>query len=213
MQKVLIGEKAGMSQVYNESDEAVPVTLIESPDCVLVMVRQIDGRRSVQLGFDETDGLNKPEEGHFTSRGVAPRRVLREFLVSEDSPLLEMEEGDPVGPDLFEVGERVDVQGRTKGRGFTGAMKRHGFGGGPSSHGGRFGRRTGAVGNAADPSRIFPGKKMPGRSGNEQRTQQNLNVVRVFPDENVLMVSGSIPGPDGGVVIVHSALKGANGRG
>lgn len=208
MRKLLIGKKAGMSQVFDEDGNAIPVTMVESPDCVLVLKRTVDGRPSVQIGFDRTDKLNKPEAGHFESRGVEPRRVLEEFLVDEDSPLLEMEEGDDVGPDLFEEGERIDVRGRTKGRGFSGAMKRHGFSGGPSTHGGGFGRSTGAVGQAADPSRIFPGKKMPGRFGNDWRTIQNLEVVSVFPEDRVLMVSGSIPGPDGGVVLVHDALKG-----
>ncbi len=210
MDKVLVGRKEGMTRIYNEEREVVPVTIVESPDCVLLNKREVDGRPSVQLGFEKTDKLNKPEAGQFESRGIEPRRVLREFIVAPDSPLLELENGEPVETSLFTHGDRVDVKGVTKGRGFQGSMKRWGFSGGPGSHGGGLGRKTGSIGQAADPSRVFPGKKMPGRYGNDQKTMQNLTVQKVIEAENLLLISGSVPGAEGEIVIVHSALKGDN---
>jgi len=209
MDKVLLGRKAGMTQVYNE-DDARAVTVVESPDCVVVQKRTVNDQPSIQIGFDQTDKLNRPESGHFESKGIEPRRVLQEFMVDEDSVLVEHEEGDGLSVDLFEEGEMVDVVGKTKGRGFSGVMKRWNFSGGPSSHGGRFGRRTGAIGQSADPSRVFPGKKMPGHYGNDVETVQNLEVVRVFPEKHILLISGSIPGPEGNTVLIHSAVKGAS---
>jgi len=129
MRKILIGEKAGMTRVYDEDGSAVPVTAVESPDCVVVRKRSVDGRPSVQLGFDATEGVNRPLQGHFEAQGVSPRRVLLEFLVEETSPLLEREAGDRVGPDVFDEGDFVDVTGRTKGRGFSGAVRRWNFSG------------------------------------------------------------------------------------
>jgi len=207
MRKVLMGRKAGMTQVYNEG-QAIPVTAVESPDCVVVQKRTVNDSPSVQIGFDRTDGVTKPLEGHFEAHDVAPRRVLHEFVVHEDSPLVEHEEGDDLGVDLFEEGDMVDVVGRTKGRGFSGAMRRWNFSGGPAGHGGRFGRRTGAIGQSADPSRVFPGKKMPGQYGDDITTIQNLQVKRVFDEKNLLLISGSVPGPEDGTLIIHSAVKG-----
>ncbi len=207
MRKVLIGEKAGMTRVYEGDGTAVPVTAVESPDCVVVQRRRVEGRPSVQLGFDVIDDVNQALQGHFDAHDVSPRRVLMEFLLDEDAPLGDHEEGDPVRPDLFEEGEPVDVTGQTKGRGFSGAMRRWNFSGGPKTHGGGFGRTTGSVGHAADPSRIFPGKKMPGQYGHDTETVENLRVVRVLPDEDVLLVSGSIPGADGWPVVVRDAVK------
>lgn len=207
MKKVLIGEKAGMTRVYDEDGNAVPVTAVECPDCVVVQKRRVDGRPSIQLGFDHTEDVNKPLRGHFDRHGVSPRRVLLEFIVEEDSPMLELDEADPVNPDLFEVGAWVDVSGRTKGRGFSGTVRRWNFSGGPKTHGGGFGRGTGSVGQSADPSRIFPGKKMPGHHGFEVKTVQNLQVKSVLPEEDVLLVSGSLPGSDGWPVVVQDAVK------
>lgn len=210
MMKVIIGRKEGMTRVYDEQREAVPVTVIETPDCVLVQKRKVDGRPSVQLGFERTDKLNKPEAGQFKSRGIDPRRVLKEFIVDPESPLLDLEVGDPVGTDMFSVGDAVDVKGITKGRGFQGAMKRWNFSGGPASHGGGLGRKTGSIGHAADPSRVFPNKKMPGRYGNDKKTVQNLELQKTIESEDLLLVSGSVPGSEGGTVVVHSARKGEN---
>ncbi len=208
MEKILLGKKEGMTRVYNNDDEVVPVTVIESTDCVLVEKRQVNGQQVVQLAFDKTDNLNKPEAGQFESRGIEPRRVIREFAVSEDSPLLEAETGDEVAPALFEVGDSVDVVGVTKGRGFQGVVKRWNFSGGPGSHGGGLGRHPGSVGQSADPSRIYPGKKMPGSYGNDQKTMQNLTIEKIIDEKGLLLVSGSVPGSEGGTVIIRSARKG-----
>lgn len=208
MDKILIGRKAGMTQVYDDGD-ATPVTAVESTDCVLVQKRTVNDKPSLQLGYDETSDVTKPLQGHFEAHGVSPRRVLNEFIVPETSPLAEKDEGDDVTVDQFEEGDMVDVVGKTKGRGFSGAMRRWNFSGGPAGHGGRFGRRTGAIGQSADPSRVFPGKKMPGHYGDDITTIQNLEIMRVFPDDDVLLVSGSVPGAEDGTLVIHSAVKGA----
>ncbi len=209
MRKVIIGKKAGMSQVY-EDNEAIPVTAVESPDCVVVMKRKVNNRYAIQLGFEKSDKLNKPRSGHFESRGIEPRRVLKEFMVDEESELSELEPGDDVGFEIFEEDEIVDVSGRTKGRGFQGGVKRWGFSGGPASHGGGFGRKTGSIGNAADPSRVYPGKKMPGQYGNDLKTVQNLRVIRIMPEEDLMLVSGSVPGPENSILVITDARKGEN---
>ncbi len=208
MNKVMIGKKAGMTRIYNDEGEAVPVTAIVTPDCVVVQKREIDGRSSVQLGFRETDSVNQPLDGHFESQGVTPRKELHEFIVSDESILNELGPGDRVEPDLFDVGEKVDVTGQTKGRGFSGVVKRWDFAGGPNSHGGGFGRNTGSVGHSADPSRIFPGKKMPGQYGDKTSTMENLQVEKILPDEDALLVTGSVPGADDWTLIVREAAKG-----
>ncbi len=209
MRKVIIGKKAGMTQVY-ENNAAIPVTAIESPDCVVVMKRNIDDHLAVQLGFEKSDKLHKPRRGHFESRGIEPRRILKEFMVDPSSTVAELEPGDDVGIDIFEKDELVDVTGKSKGRGFQGGMKRWGFSGGPASHGGGFGRKTGSVGHAADPSRVYPGKKMPGQYGDDVTTIQNLRVVRIMPDEDLILVSGSVPGSDNSTLVITDAQKGEN---
>lgn len=207
MNKVLIGKKAGMTRIYNDNNETVPVTAIETPDCVVVQQRDVNDKPSVQLGFRETDSVNQPMDGHFESEGLQPHKELHEFIVEEESPLTDLDTGDRVKPDLFESGDIVDVTGRTKGRGFSGVVKRWNFSGGPDGHGGGFGRNTGSVGQSADPSRIFPGKKMPGQYGGDTTTMQNLTVMRVMPEENVLLVSGSLPGAEDWTVVVRNAAK------
>ncbi|MFB6355229.1 MAG: 50S ribosomal protein L3 [bacterium] len=211
MQQVLLGQKEGMSQIYDDDGKSIPVTVVSSEDCVLVQKRTVQDQPSLQIGFDEIgeNKVNKPMKGHFDAHGVSPRRVLQEFIVNDDSPLAELDEGDRIGVDIFEEGDSIDVKGKTKGRGFSGAVRRWGFGGGPMSHGGGMDRRTGSVGQSADPSRIFPGKKMPGQYGNEIETIQNLSVVRVFPEEDALFVSGSLPGPEGNTIILYNTQKGA----
>ncbi|MFP4686607.1 MAG: 50S ribosomal protein L3 [bacterium] len=207
MLKVLLAKKVGMTRIY-DGDRAIPVTVVESPDCVLVKKRMINGASSVQIGFDENEKLNKPQRGQFEAVGVKPRRVLKEFIVSENSPLLELDEGTDIKPDIFEEGELVDVSGKTKGRGFQGVMKRWNFSGGPASHGGRFGRRTGSIGNAADPSRVYPNKKMPGQYGNDNQTVENLKVMRIVAEENIILIAGSVPGASDGLLIIRNARKG-----
>ncbi len=196
-----------MTRVYNDAGEVIPVTAVISTDCVLVKTRDVDGRLSVQLGFRETDSINKPMNGHFESEGLKPHKELHEFIVSDDSPLANLEPGDRVDPEVFEVGDSVDVTGKSKGRGFTGVVKRWDFSGAPSGHGGGFGRNTGSVGQSADPSRVFPGKKMPGQYGDETATMQNLSVVNILPSEDALLVSGSVPGADEWTVIVRNSVK------
>lgn len=208
MNKILIGKKSGMTRIYNDDGEAVPVTAIVSPDCVVVQKRQVNQETSVQLGFRRTDSINEPMDGHFEAHGLEPHKELHEFLVDDDSPLDDIDEGDNVLPDIFDVGDHVDVTGQTKGRGFSGVMRRWGFSGGPRGHGGGFGRNTGSVGQSADPSRIFPGKKMPGQYGNKTTTMQNLRIEKILPDENAILVSGSVPGADGWTLVVRDTVKG-----
>lgn len=209
MEKAIIGKKAGMTQVY-EGNDAVPVTVIESTDCVVVMKRKVNGENALQLGYERTDKLNKPQAGHFESRGIEPRRILKEFMIDSESELGNYESGDSVEFEIFEEDELVDVSGKTKGRGFQGGVKRWGFTGGPASHGGGFGRGTGSIGHAADPSRVYPGKKMPGHYGSDFQTVQNLRVVRIMPEDNLMLIKGSVPGPEDGILVIRDARKGEN---
>jgi len=223
MKKGLLGKKAGMTQVFDEStDDRIPVTVVDVDSNVVVQVKSEegpDGYAAVKLGFERAHKLEKegeepewrlpePEVGVFESAGIeVPRRHVRELRVTEDD-LEEYEVGQELGADHFRKGEWVDVSGTSKGRGFTGVMKRHNFSGSPESHGTHeYYRHGGAIGQSADPGRVFPGLDMPGQSGNERVTIQNLRVVRVLPDEGALAIKGGIPGPKGGLVMVRTAAK------
>jgi len=222
MIKGLLGRKAGMTQVFDDEGNQVPVTVVDTDSNVVVQVKRPDGPdgyAALKLGFEkahrrEKEGeepewrLSKPEVGVFENAGIdVPRRHIREIRVSEDE-LEEFEAGQPLGADLFAEGEWIDVTGTSKGRGFTGVVKQHNFSGAPASHGTHeYFRHGGSIGQSADPARVFPGLKMPGQSGNEQVTIQNLKVVRVLEDDNALAVKGGIPGPKGGIVMVKTAAK------
>jgi large subunit ribosomal protein L3 len=205
--KGLIGKKLGMTSVYDENGAAIPVTVIEAGPCVVTQLKdsEKDGYAAVQLGFGDQkeQRLNKPDLGHFKKAGVDAKRVLREFRV-EDT---EVSVGDVVDASAFEEVNFVDVVATGKGRGFQGVVKRYDFGGGRASHGGGWIRRTGSIGMCEFPARVFKGKKMPGQMGDKRVTTQNLKVVQVRPEENLILVKGSIPGANGGIVTIKEALK------
>ncbi|GIW40117.1 MAG: 50S ribosomal protein L3 [Candidatus Binatia bacterium] len=207
----LIGRKVGMTRVFTERGDVEPVTVIEAGPCVVVQAKtpDRDGYAALQLGFGskKAERVPKPYRNHCEKAGKGVFRILREFRV-EDSSQFQLGQEIRVG-DLFRVGDLVDVTGTTKGRGFTGVMKRHGFGGAPASHGTHeYFRHGGSIGNRSFPGRVFKGKRMAGRYGGERVTIQNLEVVAVHPDENVLVVRGAVPGARNGFVLVRPAVKG-----
>ncbi len=207
----LLGKKIGMTRLFTEDGRWIEVTVLETGPCTVVQrkTRDKDGYDAVQLGFGEVKEkrLKKPQLGHFEKAGVAPRRTLREFRVAEDS---ELKTGDELKVDLFTAGERVDVVGNSKGKGFAGVIKRHGFKGGPGGHGSHFHRTPGSIGQSADPAKVYKNKRMPGHMGNRRVTAQNLEVVNVDSDRNLLLVRGAVPGANGGLVMVRKAVKGGN---
>ncbi|MEE8219139.1 MAG: 50S ribosomal protein L3 [bacterium] len=206
----ILGRKVGMTQVFSAEGDRVQVTVIEAGPCVVVQVktRERDGYDALQVGFGSVrpKRVTRPRAGHFTAHGVEPTRFLREIRLEE--PLPDAAPGRLVTCECFEAGELVDVTGVSKGRGFTGVMKRYGFKGAPASHGTHeHFRHGGAIGAAATPGRVFKGTRMPGHMGNARVTVQNLLVVRVVPEQNLLMVRGAVPGPSGGFVMVRKSLK------
>jgi len=191
-----------------EDGNLVPVTVIQAGPCAVTQLKtsERDGYEAVQLGFDEKKrNVNKPLQGHFKRSGAAPKRHLREFSLLEAPEL--GEEGSEIKADVFEVGETVDVTGVTKGRGFAGVVKRYRFAGGPASHGHTTHRTTGSIGQCADPSKVWKGRKMPGHMGAVRRSIQNLKVVKVDAEKGLLFIKGSVPGPNGGLVEVRRAVK------
>ncbi len=207
--KAIVGSKIGMTQVWDEDNRVVPVTVLRVEPCRVVMVktRESDGYSAIQVTFGLIDSskLTRPEAGHFERAGVEPGSKLLELRLDDVS---EYQVGQRIGVEMLTSGERVDVTGVSKGKGFTGVMKRHGFSGQPAGHGAhKVHRRPGAVGQCATPSRIFKGKKMPGRAGARKVTTLNLEVVRADPEADVLLVKGSVPGPKGGTVVVRDAVK------
>ncbi len=207
--KGILGRKVGMTQVIQENGNVVPVTVIEAGPCYITHVRtpKRDGYRAVQLGFGTAKAkhLTSGQRGHLRKAGVPELRYLREIRIRSDE---ELELGQQILADVFEPGERVDVEGKSKGRGFAGVVKRHGFAGGPHTHGQSDRERApGSIGACASPGRVWKGMKMPGRMGGKRVTSQNLEVVVVDPDRNLLAVRGSVPGPNGSVVLVKEARK------
>ncbi len=206
--KGLIGKKIGMTQIFDDSGSAVPVTVIEAGPCYVTQIRTVsrDGYSAVQLGYEEVreHRLTGGELGHLKKHNLPSLRYLREFRTDEP-----VEEGAQltVG-DVFAAGDRVDVVGKSKGRGFAGVVKRHGFSGGPRTHGqsDRL-RAPGSIGSTSTPGRVFKGKRMPGRMGNQTVTAQNLLVSLVDSEKNLIAVRGSVPGPKGGLVIIKEARK------
>jgi large subunit ribosomal protein L3 len=199
----LIGRKVGMTQIFGENGAAVPVTVIEAGPCVVVGLRSVarDGYNAVNLGYGEMPAkrLTKPARGQ-VPEGVKPARIVREVRTDK---VEEYKIGDEVRASIFAAGESVDVVGVSKGRGFQGVVKRHGFAGGRETHGSNFHRRPGSIGQSADPSRVFRGMKMPGRMGGKQVTVKNLDVVKVDGDRNLLLVRGAVPGARGSIVTVR----------
>ena len=208
--KGIIGRKLGMTQIFEETGTAVPVTVIEAGPCPVLALRtrERDGYSALQLGFGRRKAKNvtKAVLGHVSKAGVAenPPAVCREIRLDKDA---EASVGDSLNADMFAAGDHVDVTGTSKGRGFSGVVKRHGFGGGRASHGGGWTRRPGSIGMCVNPGRVYKGRKMPGQFGNVRRTVQNLQVVQVRAEDNLLLVKGAVPGPAGGVLLVKSAIK------
>ena len=198
-----------MTQVFDEASKAIPVTAIEAGPCKIAQVRtpERDGYSAIQLAFEEIKEtkLSKAELGHLKKNGAGAHRHLVELRVADASGF---QVGQEIKADVFEAGERADVVGTSKGKGFAGVMKRHGFHGGPGSHGTERKHRTpGSVGAGTTPARILKGRKMPGRMGHDRVTVLNLEVVRADPERNLILVKGAIPGPNGGLVVVRSAVR------
>jgi len=199
----LIGKKIGMTQLFGEQGDVLPVTVIQAGPCTVTEVRTSprDGYSAVQLGFgtNKETRFSRPVLGQFKKRNLPPARHLKEFRVADAAPY---EVGQSLTVALFEKGEHVDVQGVTKGRGFAGVVKRHGFAAGHASHGPTAGKQPGSIGSSAYPSRVIKGKRLPGRMGGANLTIKNLEVVAVDAEQNVVMVLGAIPGPPNGLVFV-----------
>ncbi|GAA1053433.1 MAG: 50S ribosomal protein L3 [Dietzia sp.] len=211
--KGILGAKLGMTQVFDENNRVVPVTVIKAGPCVVTGIRteQTDGYNAVQIAFGAIDPrkVTKPVTGQFSKAGVTPRRHLAEIRLDNAEQAAAFELGQELGADVFSDGAFVDVTGTSKGKGFAGTMKRHGFHGQGASHGTQaVHRRPGSIGGASTPGRVFRGKKMAGRMGNERVTTMNLKVHKVDAEAGVLLIKGAIPGRNGGLVMVRSAVKG-----
>lgn len=209
--KGILGKKVGMTQVFDDLGEVIPVTVIEAGPCFVAQVKTVerDGYTAIQLGFDEAKPkrLTQPQLKHLQKSNVPPLRHLREIRLTTDE-LANFEEGQKLTVDIFEEGEFVDVTGTSKGRGFAGVVKRHGFRGGPKSHGQSDRHRTpGSIGACTTPGRVFKGKRMPGRMGGERVTAQGLKVVMVDPERNLLAVKGAVPGAKNGLLQIRQARK------
>jgi len=204
----LIGRKIGMTQVFSEEGEVLPVTVIEAGPCFVITKKTVEkhGYNAIQLGFgsQKESRVSLPLLGQFKKANVPPCRILKEFRLDD---VQSFEIGQKLTLDLFSIGEKVTITGRSKGRGFAGVVKRWGFRGGRSSHGSMFHRGPGSIGSSADPSRVFKGKKLPGHYGNAKVTVRNLEIVDIKVEENLLVVKGSVPGGKRGVVIVKKSEK------
>jgi large subunit ribosomal protein L3 len=208
MVNAILGKKLGMTQIFAENGDVIPVTVLKAGPCVVVQRKttQTDGYDAAQLGLVEVPPprrVTKPREGHFKKANANPVRFLREIRLAANGG--EVNVGDKILVDLFAVNDIVDVVGTSKGRGFAGVHKRHHFGGGTGSHGSMFHRAPGSIGASAFPSRVTKGMRAAGHMGNVQVTARNLRVVQVLTDDNTLLVEGSVPGPQGGYVLVHKA--------
>lgn len=209
--KGVLGEKLGMTQVWDEDNRLVPVTVIQAGPNVVTQIRtpEADGYSAVQLAFGAIDPrkVNQPKSGHFAKAGATPRRHLVELRTTDAA---DYTLGQEVTVELFETGQAIDVTGTTKGKGFAGVMKRHGFHGVSASHGAhRNHRKPGSIGGCATPGRVFKGMRMAGRMGGERQTTQNLTIHAVDADKGLLLVKGAVPGARGGIVLVRASVKGA----
>ena len=208
MKKAIIGKKVGMTQIFDEKGKVIPVTVIEAGPCVVSQVKteETDGYNSIQLGFGaiKESKVNKPERGHFTKANIAPARYLREFRVDS---IEDVKVGDELKADIFMAGDKIDIQGTSKGKGFQGVIKRHGQHRGPMGHGSMYHRRPGSLGSTSTPGRVFKGKKLPGHMGAETVTIQNLEVIKVDLDKNIILVKGSVPGAKGSILKIKSSVK------
>jgi large subunit ribosomal protein L3 len=198
----LIGRKIGMTQMFDDAGNMVPLTLIEAGPCRVLQIKTVetDGYSALQLGFGKKKSAKKPTEGHLKKTNSSPVKVIREVGVPEEA---EFKPGDELKVSMFEIGEEVDVIGDSKGRGFQGVMRRHNFKGGKQTHGSMFKRAPGSIGMSATPSRVFKGKKMPGQMGAKRNTVRNLPVVSLDEKSNLIGIRGAVPGPVGNIVIIR----------
>lgn len=208
MKKAIMGKKIGMTQIFDENGKVVPVTVVEALPNMVVQIKTVEkeGYDAIQVGFGEIRErlVNKPRLGQFQKAGVQPKRVLKEFRLEDISSF---EIGAEITVETFAAGDRIDVSGVSKGKGFEGVIKKWNFHRGPETHGSKFHRAVGSMGASSSPSRTFKNKKMPGHMGNVNRTVLNLEIVRVMPEKNVILIRGGIPGPNKGVVVIRDTVK------
>ena len=208
MKKAILATKVGMTQIFDESGALIPVTVLQAGPCVVTQVKTVDndGYSAVQVGFcDKREKLvNKPLKGHFDKAGVSYKRYLKEFKF-EDAESYAL--GQEIKADIFAAGDKIDATAISKGKGFQGAIKRHGQSRGPMAHGSKYHRHAGSNGAASDPSKVFKGKKMPGQMGNKKVTIQNLEIVQVDAENNLLLVKGAVPGPKKSLVTIKETVK------
>lgn len=208
MQKGILGKKIGMTQIFDAAGRAIPVTVVQAGPCVVLRRKEVatDGYNALQVGFEsiKEKKVNKPLQGYFSKVGVTPFRYIRELRVENPG---EYQVGQEIKADVFTPGERVDVIGISKGKGFAGGIKRHGFHRGPMEHGSKYHRRPGSLA-AKGPARVFKGRKLPGHLGAARVTVQGLEVVRQDPERNLLLIKGSVPGPRHGLLVIKNSVKG-----
>ena len=206
MKKAILATKVGMTQIFNEDGVLTPVTVLQAGPCVVTQIKTMDndGYEAVQVGFgDKREALvNKPMKGHFEKAGVSCKRFVREFKLEGDYEL-----GQEIKADVFAAGDKIDATAISKGKGFQGAIKRHGQSRGPMAHGSKYHRHAGSNGACSDPSKVFKGKRMPGQMGHVKVTVQNLEVVRVDAENNLLLVKGAVPGPKKSLVTIKETVK------
>ena len=210
MLKGILATKIGMTQIFDDEGILVPVTVLQAGPCAVTQVKTVenDGYAAVQVGYGEIRKklVNKPEQGHFEKAGVDAKRFVREFRFDNAA---DYKVGQEIKADMFAAGDHIDATAISKGKGFQGAIKRHGQSRGPMTHGSKYHRHAGSNGACSDPSRVFPGKKMPGQMGHERVTVQNLEIVRVDAEKNLILVKGAVPGPKKSLVTIKETVKSA----
>lgn len=208
MKKAILATKVGMTQIFNEDGVLTPVTVLQAGPCVVTQVKTVDndGYSAVQVGYGDIREklVNKPKKGHFAKAGVANKRFLKEFRLENAE---EYTVGQEINADIFVAGDKIDATAKSKGKGFQGAIKRHGLSRGPMAHGSKFHRHAGSNGAASDPSKVFKGKKMPGHMGAVKVTIQNLEVVKIDAENNLILVKGAVPGPKKSMVMLKNSVK------
>lgn len=208
MKKAILTTKVGMTQIFNEDGVLTPVTVLQAGPCVVTQVKTVenDGYAAIQVGFGEIREklVNKPMKGHFAKAGVAPKRFVREFRLEDAESYVV---GQEIKADMFAVGDKIDATAKSKGKGYQGAIKRHGQSRGPMTHSSKYHRHAGSNGSATTPGRVFKGKKMPGHMGAVKVTVQNLEVVRVDAEQNLILVKGAVPGPKKSLVMIKNTTR------
>ena len=209
MKKAIMAKKVGMTQVFSPEGELIPVTVLQAGPCYVVQVKnpETDGYSAIQIAFGSVKEKNvtKPMKGHYEKAGITPLRKIKEFRLEDISSY---KSGDEIKADIFSEGEKIDVKGVSKGKGFQGVIKRHGQHRGPMAHGSKYHRAVGSMGASSDPSRVFKGKKLPGHMGSVACTVQNLTIVRVDAENNMILVKGAVPGSNGSVISLIDSVKG-----